>query len=200
MSLTAISITVCDVACGSGHILLNAARRIATELAIVRTGEEQPSPKALREAVRDVIRHCVYGVDLNPMAVELCKVALWLESHNPNAPLGFLDHHIKCGNAIVGLAHADELERGIPDEAFKRLPDDDKDVCAMLRKNNKKQRKDREKGQKIDYGEQVGRDLRKVLDAFKSVDVMPGAAMLGTQHLGQGIQPFMDVLEILAQS
>ena len=168
-----LSIKVCDVACGSGHILLNAARRIATELAIVRTGEEQPSPKALREAVRDVIRHCIYGVDLNPMAVELCKVALWLESHNPNAPLGFLDHHIKCGNAIVGLAHADELERGIPDEAFKSLPDDDKDVCARLRKNNKAQRKDRAAGQQVNYGERVGRDLRTVLDALTAVDAMP---------------------------
>ena len=170
-----LSIKVCDVACGSGHILLNAARRIATELAIVRTGEEQPSPKALREAVRDVIRHCIYGVDLNPMAVELCKVALWLESHNPNAPLGFLDHHIKCGNAIVGLAQADELERGIPNEAFMRLPDEDKDVCARLRKNNKAQRTDREKGQQINYGERVGRDLRKVLDALTEVDAMPEA-------------------------
>jgi hypothetical protein len=168
-----LSIKVCDVACGSGHILLSAARRIATELAIVRTGEDQPSPKALREAVRDVIRHCIYGVDLNPMAVELCKVALWLESHNPNAPLGFLDHHIKCGNAIVGLVHADELERGIPDEAFKRLPDDDKDVCARLRKNNKAQRKDREAGQQVNYGQRVGRDLRKVLDALAEVDAMP---------------------------
>ncbi|MEL7342152.1 MAG: N-6 DNA methylase, partial [Bacteroidota bacterium] len=104
-----LSITVCDVACGSGHILLNAARRIATELAIVRTGEDQPSPKAFRQAIRDVIRYCIYGVDLNPLAVELCKVALWLEAHNPNEPLNFLDHHIKCGNAIVGLAHFAEL-------------------------------------------------------------------------------------------
>ncbi|MDD2600795.1 MAG: restriction endonuclease [Kiritimatiellae bacterium] len=168
-----LSITVCDVACGSGHILLSAARRIATELAVARTGEDQPSPKAQREAVRDVIRHCIYGVDLNPMAVELCKVALWLESHNPNAPLGFLDHHIKCGNAIVGLAKVDELERGIPDEAFKTLADDDKGVCALLRRNNKVQRKDREAGQQINYGEQVGLDLRKVLAALVQVDAMP---------------------------
>lgn len=136
-----LSITVCDVACGSGHILLNAARRIATELAVIRTGEDQPSPTAFRSAIRDVIRHCIYGVDLNPLAVELCKVALWLEAHNPNEPLNFLDHHIKCGNAIVGLAHFEELEKGIPDEAFKKLPDDDKDAAAALRNRNKAERK-----------------------------------------------------------
>ena len=116
-----LSINVCDVACGSGHFLLGAARRIATELAKLRTGEDQPSPSAFREAVRDVIRNCIYGVDLNPLAVELAKVALWLEAHNPGEPLNFLDHKIKCGDAIVGLAHLKELEDGIPSEAFKNL-------------------------------------------------------------------------------
>jgi hypothetical protein len=135
-----LSIRVCDVASGSGHILLNAARRIGTELAKVRTGEDQPSPTAFREAVRDVIRTCIYGVDKNPLAVELCKIALWLEAHNPGQPLNFLDHHIKCGDSIVGLAHMEELQKGIAEEAFNRLPDDDKDVCATLRKVNKAER------------------------------------------------------------
>ena len=69
-----LDLRIADIACGSGHILLAAARRIATELAVVRTGEEQPSPSAYRDALRDAIRHCIYGVDLNPLAVELCKV------------------------------------------------------------------------------------------------------------------------------
>jgi len=137
-----LSLRVADIACGSGHILLAAARRIGTELAILRTGEDQPSPSALREAVRDVIRHCIYGVDLNPLAVELCKVALWLEAHVPGQPLNFLDHHIKCGNAIVGFVHQEELEKGIPMEAFKTLPGDDKEVAATLRKRNKEGRAD----------------------------------------------------------
>src|SRR5690606_32941393 len=120
-----LSLRVCDVACGSGHFLLAAARRIAYRLAQARTGEEQPNPASLRRATRDVIGHCIYGVDVNPMAVDLCKVALWLEAHDPGKPLTFLDHRIKCGNAVVGLARADELRDGIPNEAFKRLPGDD---------------------------------------------------------------------------
>jgi hypothetical protein len=139
-----LSIKVCDVACGSGHILLSAARRIAMEVARVRTNEDQPTPGALRLAIRDVIKHCIYGVDKNPLAVELCKVALWLESHNPGEPLGFLDHHIKCGDAIVGLAHREELEKGIADEAFKTLPGDEKEVANALLKKNKEERKERE--------------------------------------------------------
>jgi len=167
-----LSITVCDVACGSGHILLNAARRIATELAIIRTGEEQPSPESFRQAVRDVIRNCIYGVDINPLAVELCKVAMWLEAHNPNEPLNFLDHHIKCGNAIVGLAHKDELERGIPNEAFKKLDGDDKEVCKAFRDRNKRERKARE-GKQMSLGDSAGRDIRKCLEALETVTTMP---------------------------
>lgn len=137
-----LDLRVADIACGSGHILLAAARRIATELAVVRTGEEQPSPTAYRTAVRDVIRTCIYGVDLNPLAVELCKVALWLEAHNPGQPLNFLDHHIKCGNAIVGFVRQDELDKGVPNEAFATMPGDDKDVAAKWRNANKKDRRD----------------------------------------------------------
>ena len=142
-----LSLRVADISCGSGHILLAAARRIATELAIVRTGEEQPSPSAFRSAIRDVIRNCIYGVDLNPLAVELCKVALWLEAHIPGQPLNFLDHHIKCGNAIVGFAHREEMQKGVPDEAFVTMPGDDKEVVAELRKRNK--------GERIRQGKQV---------------------------------------------
>ncbi len=139
-----LSIKVCDVACGSGHILLSAARKIAIELARVRTNEDQPSPTATRHALRDVIRICIYGVDKNPLAVDLCKVALWLEAHNPGEPLNFLDHHIKCGDAIVGLAHQEELYKGIADEAFKALPGDDKLIASAMAKRNKAERKQRE--------------------------------------------------------
>ena len=70
-----LSMTVCDPACGSGHFLLAAARRLGKELARIRTGEDEPKPGEFHLAVRDVISHCIYGVDLNPLAVDLCKVA-----------------------------------------------------------------------------------------------------------------------------
>ena len=75
-----LSIKVCDPACGSGHFLLAAARRIGKELARVRTTDEAaPNPEEMRKAIRDVIQHCIYGVDINPLAVDLCKVALWID-------------------------------------------------------------------------------------------------------------------------
>lgn len=140
-----LDLKVCDVACGSGHILLSAARRIALEVARVETGEQQPNPTSFRQALKEVIRNCIYGVDKNPLAVELCKVALWLESHNPGEPLSFLDHRIKCGDAIVGLAHREELQNGIANEAFKKLPGDDKEVVSTFLKKNRQERTLREK-------------------------------------------------------
>lgn len=169
-----LSLKVADVACGSGHILLAAGRRIGLALARVRTGEDQPSPSAIRQATRDVIQHCIYGVDKNPLAVELCKVALWLESHNPGQPLSFLDHRIKCGDSIVGLAHKKELERGIPDEAFKALPGDDKTVAALLRKANRQERESREKGQlRTSAMLDVDTDLANLRRLFAEFDVLP---------------------------
>jgi hypothetical protein len=138
-----LNLRVADIACGSGHILLAAARRIATKLATVRTREEQPSPSAYRGALRDTIRACIYGVDVNPLAVELCKVALWIEAHEPGKPLNFLDHHIKCGNAIVGFVRIDDVAHGVADEAFTATPHDNKDIAGTLRKANREARKSR---------------------------------------------------------
>lgn len=167
-----LAIKVCDISCGSGHILLSAARRIGTELAKIRTGEDQPTPTSMRQAVRDVIRECIYGVDKNPLAVELCKVALWLEAHNPGEPLNFLDHKIKCGDAIVGLAHKEELERGIADEAFKALLGDDKTIATSFRKRNAEERKQKEQ-LTLDYTSDVSEAVNKAIEQFQLFKNLP---------------------------
>jgi hypothetical protein len=142
-----LSLKVCDPACGSGHFLLAAARRIGKELAIIRTGESQPAPEVLRQAIRDVVQHCIYGVDLNPLAVDLCKVALWIEGFCKGLPLNFLDHRIKCGNSLVGVLDISCLDEGIPDDAFKAVTGDDKKLSTLFKTRNKKERKDLETGQ-----------------------------------------------------
>jgi len=134
-----LNLKVCDPACGSGHFLVTAAHRIAKRLAGIRTGDEEPSPEATRTALRDVIGHCMYGVDLNPMAVELCKVSLWMEALEPGKPLSFLDHHIQCGNSLFGTTPA-LLESGIPDDAFKPIEGDDREYCKDYKKRNKQER------------------------------------------------------------
>ena len=132
-----LSLRVCDPAAGSGHFLLAAARRIARELARVRSGEEEPAPAEYRTALRDVVRNCIYAVDKNPLAVDLCKVALWIESHAEGFPLSFLDHHIKCGDSLVGVMDIDVLETGIPDDAYKAVTSDDKKTATQYRQRNR---------------------------------------------------------------
>jgi hypothetical protein len=134
-----LSMTVCDPACGSGHFLVAAARRIATRLAAVRTDESDPTPTDVQAALHDVVTKCLYGVDLNPMAVELAKVSLWLEAMQPGRPLSFLDGHIKVGNALLGTSPK-LLENGLPDSAFVALTGDDRKWVSALKKRNKTER------------------------------------------------------------
>lgn len=141
-----LDLKVCDPACGSGHFLIAAAERMAKHLARLRTGDDEPSVMDIQHAKRDIIGRCIYGVDLNPMAVELCKVSLWMEALEPGRPLSFLDHHIQCGNSLLGATPA-LLSRGIPDAAFKDIAGDDKKFCTSLKNDNKRQRKDIEQGQ-----------------------------------------------------
>ena len=143
-----LALKICDPACGSGHFLIAAANRIAKALAVIRTGEEEPSPTNVQTAKRDVIAHCIYGVDINPMAVELCKVNLWMEALEPGKPLGFLDHHIQVGNSLLGTTPR-LMQDGIPDDAFSPIEGDDKAFVSQMKKVNKKEREDRASGQKV---------------------------------------------------
>jgi hypothetical protein len=134
-----LSIKVCDPAVGSGHFLIGAAHRLAQRLADIRAGEEALSPDVQRHALRDVVSRCLYGVDVNPLSVELCKVSLWMLALEPGKPLGFLDHHIQCGNSLLG-ATPRVLADGLPDDAFKPLTGDDKTISAEAKKRNKSER------------------------------------------------------------
>ncbi|KRA33540.1 restriction endonuclease [Rhodanobacter sp. Root627] len=132
-----LGITVIDPACGSGHFLLAAARRLAEQLAVLRSPEGAVKPQDYRHALREVITRCIFGVDRNPMALELCRMALWLEGFEEGRPLSFLDHHLQCGDALLGLVDLKALQFGISSAAFKPLSGDDKNVCKELTKDNK---------------------------------------------------------------
>ncbi len=128
-----LAMKVCDAASGSGHIALAMARTLAWYVSTIRTGEDNPASLDYREALREVIQKCVYAVDFNPDAVELCKVVLWIEGYCAGMPLSFLDHHIRCGNSVVGVADLDVLLKGVPKEAFSS---EDKDVLKRVKALN----------------------------------------------------------------
>jgi hypothetical protein len=145
-----LALSVFDPACGSGRFLLAAGRRMAARLAIVRTGSATPAANLCRQAMRDVVQHCLYGLDLNPMAVALCRMGLWLEAAEPcrpgaaqGLPTPPLHDQIRRGNALLGaipsvLERRDPQERplGLPDAAFMPLHDDDRRKVTRLRRDN----------------------------------------------------------------
>ena len=165
-----LEMSVLDPAAGSGHFLVAAAHRIAKRLAQVRTEDEEPAPTAIRTALRDVIGHCLYAVDINPMAVELCKVSLWLEALEPGKPLSFLDHHIVLGNSLLG-ATPRLIADGVPDDAFQPIEGDDPTVVTELRRRN---RREREGQQLLPIGPAVADLARPIGEAMRALESMPG--------------------------
>ena len=134
-----LKLSIIDPACGSGHFLLAAARRAAARIARHRS-QGAPSQEAFQHALREVVSNCIFGADRNPMAVELCKVALWIEALEPGKPLSFLDARIRCGDSLIGVFDYAMLRGGLPDEAFNPLTGDDKAVAKAYKAINRKQR------------------------------------------------------------
>ncbi|MEZ4321151.1 MAG: N-6 DNA methylase [Myxococcota bacterium] len=159
-----LELAVVDPACGSGHFLLAAARRLAEWVARLQA-DGTPTPEDYRHALRQVVGRCIYGVDLNPLAVELCKVALWMEAVDPGLPLTFLDAHIQVGNALLGTSAA-VMAEGVPDDAWRPLEGDDRKVVSSLKKRNKAERR----GQRLlPLGAvSTAEDVRRAVDALEA--------------------------------
>lgn len=130
-----LALRVCDFSCGSGAFLVQACRYLSERLVeawesaesqaggkplVIPEAElaaghhmEQLLPKdegeRLALARRLVAERCLYGVDINPMAVEMAKLSLWLVTLHKNRPFTFLDHAIKCGDSLIGLHAAEQV-------------------------------------------------------------------------------------------
>ena len=145
-----LRLKVLDPAMGSGHFLIRACQYLAEEIATnprtrdPHVDEAKGDLPTLNYWKRKVVEHCLYGVDLNPMAVELAKLALWLETVAADAPLTFLDHHLRCGDSIIG-ARVDSLD-SLPGEK------------GLL------------EGQ---FGDQVTRALPTLLEPLKEISTLP---------------------------
>jgi len=130
---------LCDPAMGSGHFLVNAVNQITDFivglLAEIPHVEGMVSPAACEPNVwrRLVTRHCLYGVDMNPLAVHLAKLSLWLNGFARDHKLTFLDHHLRCGNSLIGIRSLAQLEK-IPERAkdAKRKNKNDQQVALPL--------------------------------------------------------------------
>ncbi len=165
-----LSLSIVDPACGSGHFLLAAARRLAAHVARLIAGGT-PSAAEYRHALRQVVARCIYGVDLNPMAVELCKVSLWMEAVEPGLPLTFLDSHIQQGNALLGTT-PDLMAKGIPDAAWEPIEGDDRKVASALKKRNKRGAEGQRALDTL-WSEGEGEEASEVARAVAALDAAP---------------------------
>ena len=129
-----LALKVCDMAMGSGAFLVQTCRWLADRLVeawdaaekagravsiegevLEQAGDAELLPRDKAERVliarRLIASRCLYGVDINPMAVELAKLSLWLVTMMKNRPFNFLDHALRCGDSLLGISHLDQLER-----------------------------------------------------------------------------------------
>jgi hypothetical protein len=111
-----LDLKVADIAAGSGAFLVAAARYLSERLVeawiaegLLAQGSSADAQALSSQAMREVIARCLYGADINPMAVEMCKLSLWLVSMDKTKPFSFVDDKIFCGNALLGLTSLDQL-------------------------------------------------------------------------------------------
>jgi len=130
-----LEITVCDPACGGGVFLVRAARLIAWYLAMYRAGSTGCIADELPAARYEVAAGLIHGVDINPLAVDIGRLVVAATAYIPGVPNPPLEHHVKCGNALLGATPA-LLAKGIPDAAYTPLPGDEPKIAAELRRRN----------------------------------------------------------------
>ena len=130
-----LDLKICDMACGSGAFLVQVCRYLAArlleawdEIQRANPGQVRYTPDGLPStgqpgetlipddveerriyALRLVSQRCIYGVDINPLAVEMCKLSLWLLTLAKDKPFEFLDHNIRCGDSLVGIHDLEQL-------------------------------------------------------------------------------------------
>ena len=111
-----LSLKVIDIAAGSGAFLVGATRYLADRLLDAKrahepdqTGVEVDDEQAVIDARRQILDHCIYGIDINPMALEMAKLSLWLVTLDQNRPFGFLDDRLAVGDSLLGLTSPEQL-------------------------------------------------------------------------------------------
>ena len=204
----ALKLNILDPAMGSGHFLVNATTYLAEEIAAHPTtkslGEKSKDEDEITHWRRRVVESCIYGVDLNPLAVELAKLSLWLTTIAADQPLDFLDHHLCCGNSLIGarledLGHVPELKK--KKEGFKftwKLTDN---LRAALRKAVQTVRKIEDRASKsiddVKAKERIWLDsVRPALRPFRSVANLWTACFFGNDLPQRDYEALLELLDI----
>lgn len=201
-----LDLRVCDPAMGSGAFLVQAVRVLGTAVARARAmgGDRRVTPAMINRGKRQAVRRCVYGVDLNPLAVALAKVSLWLETLEPGRPLSFLDAHLRCGDSLVGIdfeTHDGHLRTTQlatwPAKATKGLETYLKNEAGETGKSVLDYLKRRRAPRKAQQAQLPGTELAGLDEALR--DLAAQRAELGQPANGETLQLTFEAAEIFAQ-
>jgi len=184
-----LQLKVCDPAMGSGHFLVAAVEFLALAIATSADEPRELDEEDLATIKRRVVEHCIWGVDINPLAVELAKLSLWLATASADKPLSFIDHRLRAGNSVMSQRPADVLallrrgrrreEASLFGEAFERQQEQDMQIAREIEETDPDSRDGVEKRRALFREQQLSRErLRAVCDvatahAFGAVALRP---------------------------
>jgi type I restriction-modification system DNA methylase subunit len=153
-----LKLNICDPAMGSGHFLVEALQYLAEEIAYHPTTQLKTSKGEAEDEVnywkRRIVESCIYGVDIKELAVELAKLSIWLKTVDRSQPLNFLDHHLRCGNSLIGA----------------RIED-----LSYLPLHKAKQKNQEVKGEQLELFNisRFREDITAIIKGFKAIEDMP---------------------------
>ena len=183
-----LGLRVLDAACGSAHMLIAAAHRIAQQVAELES-EGAPTPTHHQRALRQVLGQCIFGVDKNPMVIDIIDTGFWMDSIVDGCSAGFFGHHIRCGDSLAGLLDVRVLREGIPDGAYKPLNGDSKAVCRAALQQNREARK-----RPVVGDEALERDLAALAREFAQIEAMEDASSDGGRRKAEAWQTYQKAL------
>tara|TARA_R110002124_G_scaffold94347_3_gene238300 strand:- start:7740 stop:11792 length:4053 start_codon:yes stop_codon:yes gene_type:complete len=189
-----LNLKVADIAVGSGAFLVAAARYLADRLIEARSKEGLSTAEnddAKRWAIREVVARCLYGADINGMAVEMCKLSLWLVSMDPGKPFSFVDDRIFHGNSLLGITTERQLRAQHIDPGHSQLVqskllqldvDRDLEKAARLRRelssgqvdDADRMRSTRAKNKLLEESREVTAKLRDIADGIIAAGLLEG--------------------------
>ena len=189
-----LNLKVADIAVGSGAFLVAAARYLAARLIEARSKEGltvDENEDVKRWAIREIVARCLYGADINGMAVEMCKLSLWLVSMDPGKPFSFVDDRVFHGNSLLGVTTERQLRGQHIDPGHSHLVqskllqldvDSDLEKAAQLRRelssgqvdDADRMRSTRAKRKLLDESRAVTAKLRDVADGIISAGLRVG--------------------------
>ncbi|MCL5238744.1 MAG: N-6 DNA methylase [Nitrospirae bacterium] len=153
-----LKLNICDPAMGSGHFLVEAVQYLADEIAYHPTTRLKTQRGETEDEInywkRKVVESCIYGVDIKELAVELAKLSLWLKTVDRSQPLNFLDHHLRCGNSLIGARISDLNYLPQPKGKQKKIEEHDSQLVLFDRSRFKE-------------------DITTVIKGFHSIEEMP---------------------------